>query len=31
VRPRHVTMVPRLGAIVTVRRHLAAADRITTA
>lgn len=31
VRPRHVTMVPRQGAMVTVRRHIAAADRVTTA
>ena len=27
VKPRHVTMVPRLGAMVTVRRHIPAADR----
>ncbi|MGH3755432.1 MAG: cytochrome P450 [Pseudonocardiaceae bacterium] len=27
VKPRHVTMVPRQGAMVTVRRHLPAADR----
>lgn len=28
VRPRHVTMVPRHGAIVTVRRRLTVADRV---
>lgn len=28
VRPRHVTMVPRHGAMVTVRRHLTVADRV---
>ncbi|MGH3887496.1 MAG: cytochrome P450 [Pseudonocardiaceae bacterium] len=28
VKPRHVTMVPRQGAMVTVRRHLLAADRV---
>jgi len=29
VKPRHVTMVPRQGAMVTVRRHIPAADRVT--
>jgi cytochrome P450 family 135 len=29
VRPRHVTMVPRQGAMVTVRRHIAAAHSVT--
>jgi cytochrome P450 family 135 len=28
VKPRHVTMVPRQGAMVTVRRHIPAADRV---
>jgi cytochrome P450 len=28
VKPRHVTMVPRQGARVTVRRHIPAADRV---
>ena len=28
VKPRHVTMVPRLGALVTVRRRLSAAHRV---
>jgi hypothetical protein len=28
VKPRHVTMVPSRGAMVTVRRHIAAADRV---
>ncbi|MGH3683904.1 MAG: cytochrome P450 [Pseudonocardiaceae bacterium] len=28
VRPRHVTMIPRHGAMVTVRRHIPAADRV---
>jgi cytochrome P450 len=28
VKPRHVTMVPSQGAMVTVRRHIAAADRV---
>jgi cytochrome P450 len=31
MRPRHVTMVPRQGAMVTVRRHIAAAHSVTTA
>ncbi len=31
VRPRHVTMVPRHGALVTVRRRIAATDRVATA
>ncbi|HZD16214.1 MAG TPA: cytochrome P450 [Pseudonocardiaceae bacterium] len=30
VRPRHVTMVPRQGAMVTVRRRLTIADRVAT-
>ena len=30
VRPRHVTMVPRQGAMVTVRRRLTVADRLAT-
>jgi hypothetical protein len=30
VRPRHVTMVPRQGAMVTVRRSLTVADRVAT-
>jgi cytochrome P450 len=29
VKPRHVTMVPRRGAMVTVRRHIPVADRAT--
>jgi cytochrome P450 family 135 len=31
VRPRHVTMIPRHGAMLTVRRHIAAADPVTPA
>jgi cytochrome P450 family 135 len=31
VRPRHVTMVPRRGAMVTIRRRLNADDRVTAA
>ena len=30
VRPRHVTMVPRQGARVTVRRRITADDRVPT-
>jgi cytochrome P450 len=31
VRPRHVTMVPRQGTMVTVRRHIPATDPVPTA